>query len=311
MTPHTDELLGAALRELEVPEHRPEFHRELRHRLRAERRPRRAVRVGLLAAAVVIAALLVATLRHGGSTAEAAIVQAKMRAALAGFRNVAGEIVASGKGQGKTVRLQFVLDAAGDVRLDGPRAGDVLLYRARQLTFRSAQHSASMGGPTLFYAVHTGALPPTLVTSTFGAYVQAALAAKSPAVQHVTYAGRPAWRLLISARGVRVTVDKATGMAVAVDALRHHRQIRIVGLRLDRRLPAGTFTLHVPAGVEVSRFDSGFRPAKLAAAPHAPKAPAGYRLLRTARNDKAWAFVYGHGFARSVVFERAVRRPAP
>jgi outer membrane lipoprotein-sorting protein len=311
MTPHTDDLLGAALRELEVPEHRPEFHRELRRRLRAERRPRRVVRLGLLAAAAAIAAVLVATLRHGGSTAEAAVAQAKLRAALASFRNVSGEIVASGKGQGATVRLRFVLDRSGDVRLDGPRTGDVLLYDAKHLTFRSAQHSASIGGSTLFYAVHTGALPPALVTSTFGAYVQEALAAKSPSVEDVTYAGRPAWRLLIAAQGVRVTVDKGTGMAVEVVDLRHRRRIRIVGLRLDRALPAGTFSLRLPAGAEVSRFDSGYRPAPLAGAPHAPKAPAGYRLLRTARHGETWAFVYGHGFARTVRFERADRRPAP
>jgi outer membrane lipoprotein-sorting protein len=305
MTPHTDDLLGAALRELEVPEHRPAFHRELRRRLRAERRPHRVVRLGLLAAAAAIAAVLVATLRHGGSTAEAAVAQAKLRAALAAFHNVSGRIVASGAGQGKTVTFRFALDRKGDVRLDGPRAGDVLLYDAKELTFRSAQHSASMGGSTLFYAVHTGALPPTLVTSTFGAYVQKALAAKSPAVQDVTYAGRPAWQLLVAAQNVRVTIDKGTGMAVAVDDLRHDRRIRIVGLRLDRTLPAGTFTLGFPPGAEVSRFDSGYRPAALAAAPAPPKAPAGYRLLRAARHGRTWAFVYGHGFARTVLFERA------
>ncbi|HVW89196.1 MAG TPA: hypothetical protein VHC01_06990 [Gaiellaceae bacterium] len=310
MTPHTDDLLGAALRELEVPEHRPEFHRELRRRLRTERRPRRAVRYGVLVAAAVIAAVAFAALRGGGSTAEAAVAQAKMREALAAFRNVSGEIVASGTGQGQTVRLRFALDRNGNVRLDGPRAGDVLLYDAKRLTFRSAQHSASLGGPTLFYAVHTGALPPDLVTSTFGGYVQTALAAKSPAVQDVTYAGRPAWRLLISARGVRVTVDKGTGMAVEVDDLRHDRRIRIVGLRVDRSLPAGTFSLRFPSGAEVSRFDSGYRPAPLAAAPAPPKAPAGYRLLRAARSGKTWAFVYAHGFA-TLVLERVDRRPAP
>ena len=124
-------------------------------------------------------------------------------------------------------------------------------------------------------------------------------------------AGRPAWRLLIAAQGVRVTVDKGTGMAVEVDDLRHHRRIRIVGLRLDRVLPAGTFALRFPPGAEVSRFDSGYRPAPLAEAPRAPKAPDGYRLLRTARQGETWAFVYGHGFARTVLFERADRRPAP
>jgi outer membrane lipoprotein-sorting protein len=301
----TDELLGAALRELEVPEHRPAFHRELRRRLRDDRRPARRTRFAAVAVAAVVAAVAAVALRHGGSPAEAAVAQAKMRAALSAFHNVSGEIVSSGAGQGRTARLRFVLDRGGDVRLDGPRAGDVLLYDAKTLTFRSAQHSASLGGPTLFYAVHTGSLPPALVTSTFGGYVQAALAAKSPAVQDVTYAGRPAWRLLISRQEVRVTVDKGTGMAVAVDDLRHRRRIRIVGLRLDRRLPAGTFSLRFPAGAEVSRFDSGFRPAKLAAAPHAPKAPAGYRLLRTARHGTSWAFVYGRGFARTLVFERA------
>jgi hypothetical protein len=39
-----DERLGAALRELDVPEHRPEFHRELRRLVDAERRARRGRR---------------------------------------------------------------------------------------------------------------------------------------------------------------------------------------------------------------------------------------------------------------------------
>jgi ferric-dicitrate binding protein FerR (iron transport regulator) len=98
MTPHTDDLLGAALRELEVPEHRPEFHRELRRRLRTERRPRLrfAAGGGALAAAVAVAALLL-SLRGGGS-ASAATVQAHVRSALASLRTLSGTLVAAGQG---------------------------------------------------------------------------------------------------------------------------------------------------------------------------------------------------------------------
>ena len=55
-----DERLGAALHALDVPEHRPEFHRELRRRLAEERRPRRRwVPVAAVAAVAAIAVVAI------------------------------------------------------------------------------------------------------------------------------------------------------------------------------------------------------------------------------------------------------------
>ncbi|HVU76990.1 MAG TPA: hypothetical protein VHC67_05365 [Gaiellaceae bacterium] len=316
---HDDDLLGAALRELETPEHRPHFHRELRGRLQHEQRPRRtrtlALRAGALVAAAAAAAVVLTTVRHGGSPAEAAIVQERMRDALASLRNLSGGLVASGTGQGKTVRFRFVLDTRGDLRIEGPRPGDVEVLDAAALRVRSAQHSASLGGSTLFYAVRSGVpLGPPDDTSlepgqstlgAFGAAVQAALAAGNPSVEDVTYEGRPAWRLLLATEQARVTVDRATGMAVRVDDLAHHRTLRIVGLAVNRRLPAGTFTLAFPEGAEVMRFDSGFRKASASQAPLAPTwLPAGYELLRAARHGSVWSLLYRHGFGQLVVTVR-------
>jgi hypothetical protein len=271
------------------------------------------VRTGALVAAAAVAAVVLTTVRHGGSTAEAAVVQERMRDALASLRNLSGQLVASGTGQGKTVRFRFVLDTGGDLRLEGPRAGDVQVLDAAALRARSAQHSASLGGSTLFYTVRTGvplgppddSSPLELVQSVFGGYVQAALAAGNPGVQDVTYAGRPAWRLLLRGQGVRVTVDRATGMAVEVDDLTYHRALRIVGLAVNRHLPAGTFTLPFPHGAAVSTFDSGFRKASAAAAPLRPTwLPSGYRLLRAARHGTVWSLLYRHGFEQLVVTVR-------
>jgi hypothetical protein len=302
-----DELLGSALRDLDVPEHRPGFQRELRRRLR----PARRIRYAVLPVAAIVAAVASVTLHRGGSPAEAAVVQAKMRAALASFRNVSGTIVAPGT-HGKPVRTRFVLDANGDYRTEGPRWRDVEVFDAGGLTTRSIQHSASLGGSALFFTVRTGVplgppdeVPPLATFQLeFGGYVQAALTAGDPQVEDVTYDGRPAWRLLIASQGTRVTIDRATGMAVEVEDVRFHRTLRIVGLVVDRRLPAGTFSLRFPRGVQVTRFDSGYRRAALPAALAPTWLPAGYRPLRAARLGDVWALLYQRGFEQIVVTVR-------
>src|SRR5438067_2509373 len=94
-----DEQLGAALRELEVPEHRPGFEQELRHRL--EQPPARHVRrwsVALGAAAVAAAAivLLLVGLPKSGtgpSSALAARVKARVAQRLVAGTTLSGRLV--------------------------------------------------------------------------------------------------------------------------------------------------------------------------------------------------------------------------
>ena len=289
----TDERLGAALRELDTPEHRAEFHRELRARLADERRPRFGRRARLGAVAAVAAAAAVAVLAiglprtertpavGGPERASAAVVKSRLRHALAGMRTLGGVLVATGPAQHGTERWRFALDAQGDVRLEGPAPGDVITYDASSGTARSAQHSASAGGDALFYAERTGVAPgppdlgpPTWVLpDEFAGYVRAALAAGDPRVQQTTYLGRPAWRLDVdtvpnaivpelSGDRFQVTVDRQTGMPVRVVETKHGsvlRELRIEQLAVNAELPAGTFRLDFPAGAEVMRSDDGFR----------------------------------------------------
>ncbi len=319
-----DERLGAALRELDVPEHRPEFHRELRRRLAAEdavRRPRArwGLRAGAVAAVAAIALVAIGIPRMhrtpsvaGPDTATAAVVKAHLRKALIEMRNLSGVLVADGPAQGATARWTFALDAAGDVRLEGPAAGEVITYDAATGIARSAQHSASLGASTVFYAERDGVAPgppdqgpPTwILPDELSAYVRAALAAGDPAVHELTYEGRPAWRLDVatipnqiapelSGDNLEVTVDQTTGMPVRVVERKNGallRELRIEQLAVDTTLPADTFRLTFPAGAEVMRSDDGFHRVTLAqaeaAAGYAPlvpgSVPAGYRLAQVA-----------------------------
>ena len=309
-----DERLGAALRELDVPEHRPEFHRELRRLLDAEQRARRVRRrflpIGAVAAAAaaiaVVAIGIPRTHRTGPEIASAAVVQAHLRNALAQMRNLSGVLATDGK------RWMFTLDAAGDVRLEGPGAGEVITYDAATGTARSAQHSASLGGSTLFYAERDGVArgppdlgPPTwLLPDRLSAYVRAALAAGDPGVRELTYEGRPAWQLDVatvpnqiapelSGDALQITVDRTTGMPVRVlerkDGKLLH-ELRIEQLAANTTLPADTFRFAFPAGAEVMRSDDGFRQVPLAEvesitgyAPLVPASiPGGYALAQVA-----------------------------
>jgi hypothetical protein len=317
LTEDRDDRLGAALRELDTPEHRADFHRELRARLTGERRPvwtRRGVRLAAVAAVAAAAAVVAfaVTSTTGTEPANAAVVKAHVRAALAEMRTLQGVLVASGPAQHGTDRWRFVLDAAGDVRLEGPKPGDVITYDASAGVARSAQHSASLSSDALFYAERDGVAPgppdlgpPTwLLPDECADYVRGALAAGSPAVQETTDLGRPAWRLdvdtvpnkivpQLSGDRFRITVDQETGMPVQVVELTQGsvlRELSIEQLQVNEDVPPSTFRLAFPAGAEVMRSDDGFRRVGLSdvagAVGYAPLVPAwvpdGYRLADVA-----------------------------
>jgi hypothetical protein len=291
---YRDSELGAALRELDTPEHRPDFHDRLQHRLAADRtvaRRRAGIRWGvrLAAAAAVVAIVVIAVgipkTHHtpvvGPQTAAAAIVKSHLRTAVATLNTLSGVLQASGPAQGKPEQWRFALDSAGDVRIEGPAAGDVQTYDAAAGVVRSAQHSASVGGDTLFYAERDGVAPgrpdlgpPTwILPDELGAYVRAALAASNPSVHDITYDGRPAWRLDVatipnaiapelSGDALAVTVDRESGMPLQIIERKNGavlRELRIERLVVDAPLPASTFQLRFPNGADVMRSDDGFR----------------------------------------------------
>jgi hypothetical protein len=225
-----DERLGALLRNLDVPDHRPGFHAELHRRLaeervaslaaaRRSRRARRtrlrwALRVAAVAAVAGIVFVAVGVPRTertpriaGPDVATAAEIKAQVRAALTTIRNLAGVVVFDGPEKGDELRLRFTFTADGDYRVIGPTKEEGIAYDASAGVARSAQRSASIGGETLFYAVRRGVAPglpdqgpPTwVIPDEFGAFVRALLAAEDPRVHEITYEGRPAWRLDVDA----------------------------------------------------------------------------------------------------------------
>ena len=323
--PVRDEWLGELLRELDVPTHGPAFHTDLRRRLADERRTTRrrgatrwAVRLAVAAAAAAVAVAVVGLPRGGSPSltgpqaASAALVKAHIRTALTTLQSLSGTLVARGPRETDGGRWRFALDAAGDLRLEGPKPGDVETYDAATGVVRSAQHSTSLGADTLFYAERSGVAPgppdqgpPSWVLpEQYGAFLRAALADTPSSVQQTTYAGRPAWLLGVattpntivpelSGDHLAITVDRATGMPVRIVERKNGavlRELRIDDLVVDAKLPASTFALAFPAGAEVMHSDDGFERVPLdqvaAAVGYRPLVPGwvpeGYRLAEVA-----------------------------
>jgi hypothetical protein len=254
MNRYRDHELGVALRELEVPEHRPEFHALLRERLEAEaasRRPAprgpaartRLLRVAALAAAVAVAAAVVGLPRldrepggGGPEPATAAEIRAHVSAALAGLESLSGVLVEDGPQAGDEARWRFTLTTRGDLRFTGLTIPEDASYDAGAGLYRSSAPSASMQGePARFHAEIRGVAPgppdenPAAwrLPRRFGAFVRAALAAEDPRVEEVEHDGRPAWRLTtdavpnaivpdFSGDTLEITVDRESGLPVRV-----------------------------------------------------------------------------------------------
>ena len=305
--PYGDEWLGAALRELETPEHAPGFDALLGQRLAEERRARAAARRrartrwgirAAVAAVVALAAVGIPRLTPGPEPATAAEVQAQVRAALATMRNLSGVLVDDG------VRWRFALTAEGDLWLAGPGPAEWIAYDADAGVVRSAQRSASLGGGPIFYAERRGVAPgppdePAPLPRGYGAYVRALLAADDPRVREVVHDGRPAWRVHVetvpddllpefSGDSLELTVDRQTGMPVRVVERKGGSVLRTVlveSLRVNVELPADTFRRAFPEGAEVLWSDDGFRRGTRRDAPLAPAwVPAGYELAEVSVN---------------------------
>jgi hypothetical protein len=228
-----DEILGAALRRLEVPAHRPGFHASLRARLSTaspgqdasdRHRPsgpsgnsrrrgwvRHPLRwtIGLAAAAVLVLVLVTAGLPGTAHRiANAAEVRAAVARAWASARGIAGVLTvdytnpqtASQQAQ----KWRFLLTARGDFRLTGLDHPGNVTYDARSNIERSLSTSASMPGSTELFASELSGLalgPPdpgpstALLDRMLGSVVRALAGGPGGQVREVTYHGRPAWLL--------------------------------------------------------------------------------------------------------------------
>jgi len=218
-----DEELGAALLELETPQHAPDFYARLHYRLAEEgvarvaearrgQRARRArirltARVAVVAAVAAIVFVAIGIPRGGERTpiggpnvATAAEIKAKVRAALAAAENLSGVLVLKGDSPTDVTRWRFVLTNRGDFRL---LARDRVNDSAYDAT-AGVERSYSMlenGTPLAVESTGLAPGPPDphpsdwILPRNFGAVVRAFLAAQDPRVREVTYEGRPAWAL--------------------------------------------------------------------------------------------------------------------
>jgi hypothetical protein len=225
-----DELLGAALRELEVPEHGPGFEVILRARITEEAaapgRPRHAPRRGsgparrpafrpgpwtwgLSAAAVVAVAVLVVTSTLPGTrprVATAAEVRQAVARAWASAENISGVLVSHAPRvfEEGTNRWSFILTARGDFRLDSITRGGSTVYDAQEGVERSFHPSESIpdSGP-LFASERRGLAPgppdagpaSSILDRGLGSVVRALAAGGEGTVKEITYEGKPAWLL--------------------------------------------------------------------------------------------------------------------
>jgi hypothetical protein len=234
-----DERLGAALRELSAPEHRPSFHAELERLLAAEtagrrpvRRPRPRLRWGLrvafVAALAALAVVVVDLLRSGDAPgpgigvqqATAAEIQAQVRSVLAGLQTLNGELVVEGESYENAYdwtshRWRFVLTENGDFGLTGVGHEENLSYDARRGVRRTLNPSESLGTADLFAHVERGIAPgppdsyppETILQTDYAALVRAFLAADDPRVVVTEYAARPAWRLDVPVQVNRIVPE--------------------------------------------------------------------------------------------------------
>lgn len=252
-----DHALGAAVRELEVPEHRAAFGATLRARLDAEatrvdptflrsRHPsprRRSWRWSLAVAAFIVAVALVISSPFPGTTpreATAAEIRRTVAQAWASTENVRGVLVWNAPevfGQDER-RWSFLLTERGDVRLEDLTRGGIVVYDASTGVERSLNPSESVPGDDTLFANERRGLAPglpdegpstSLLDRSLGSVVRALAAGGGGTVKEITYQGRRAWLLDTAVRQnlladglspnhLAVTVDRETGLPLRTQA---------------------------------------------------------------------------------------------
>lgn len=273
---------------------------------------------GLATVALVIAIALLAT-RAGTDTASAAEVLAKISQAMSTPVSLRGEYTVRTQPAGPAPRphagclnckpivptpSKFVIGTDGSYAL-------ITLPRDASSKSDSA-YDASTGVQILEFGGVTGLrvyvkainLDPAQSTRSpeaqLAAWVQHALAARSPRVKNTSFEGRPAWALTLrftpgddffDTYGTRVdvTVDKATGLVLQVTQYANSPDRwtsieSIHNLRVGTPTTAADFTVPQPAGFRSVTHDFGFRRVMVSEA----AAIVGYRpLLPTETGGRA------------------------
>ncbi len=251
--------------------------------------PRR-VALGSAAVAALLAAVVgtVVVTTAGTGTASAAEVGAKVAAGLALEQTVSGEFSVRTRKPAPRPRRgpgcvnctpivplpsRFVVGVDGSyVSLTLPRDAPVrydVAYDARSGVLTFSGGLLYIRGRNL-----DPAAPNVHPYARLGAWVQRALAERSPRIRETTLAGRPAWKLTVDfTRGenlydaygarVEVVVDRETGLVLqltqyADDPGRWTSIATVRNLRIGAPTTAGTFTVPRPPGVRVVEHDFGF-----------------------------------------------------
>jgi hypothetical protein len=270
MTEIRDRELRRALRDLDVPDHRPDFDAELRRRL-LEPRPRS--RRWMLAAAAVLALIAASVtallLPKGSGVASAAQVREAISDAFASAGTVSGVFVNREQANGRANRWRFVLSSSGSFRITGLGGNPTdLAYDSDA----NVEYWSDLG----LFTRRTGLAPGWpdaaaagwVVQRGLGSVVAALAASGDTKVEEIDHEGRSAW-LLRTPTGnpgeLRlITVDRKTGIPVRDERMingRFAREWRIEQLKVDKPVSDETFRLERSPSQQLTAYDMGFRPA--------------------------------------------------
>jgi hypothetical protein len=265
MTDLHDRELGAALRELEVPEHRPEFESTLHRRLRKPRR-HRFVLAAAAALAVLVASVVALALPRGSGVASAAEVREAISEALGSAHTITGVFVNREQAGGGENRWRFEFRSSGSFRITGLGKNN-----PTDLEYDPGLNTEAYSDVGLF-VWRVGLAPgwpdaaPAgwVLRRDLGSVVAALTADPDADVDEVEYAGRPAWTLRTPTGNPgeerEITVDRETGIPVRDRRLRDDRfagEWRIEDLRVN----AGrreSFRLQPRKGQQQTTYDMGF-----------------------------------------------------
>ncbi|HET9443254.1 MAG TPA: hypothetical protein VFO65_08015 [Acidimicrobiales bacterium] len=312
MTDERDEMLGAALRDLPVPDHAPGFWDDLEQRL-AETAPepvelsrrRRLPGLAVLAAAACAAVALALVADRRGDDESRVVTEPTTTVPGPGAAGLTGRIVIDlPEGQPDTEQ-DFTVAADRSYSLRARAGRSTMAYDA------ASGRAVVVSGPAPylpepFAEVRTGLVPgpPDAGLAYWSGlrwdlsdYVAGQAAAGNPDIEEVRFLGRPAWSLStavaphqLAETGDRldVVVDRETGLVLRRVERRGDQVLQrdeVTEVAVLDRVDRSAFDPPLPAGVEPVTHDQRFRPAapgstaRLAALSGLP-APEGYRPAR-------------------------------
>jgi hypothetical protein len=284
MTEHHDRDLGAALRGLDLPEHRPEFAAELERRLRHRRiRPRVWALVAAAALAAIATAVAVLAFPGESNVASAAEVREAVSDGMGSAGSVSGVFVNREQANAEN-RWRFVLDESGSFRIEGlgPNNPTVLAYDSKSNVETWSDLGIFTRRTGLAPGIPDSAPASWVVQRGLGAVVAALLAAPDADVEEITYSGRAAWRLRAPTGNAGeeqlITVDRKTGIPIRDERLRNGRfagEWRIDDLQVSSAGATAVFRLRPKADQQQTTSDMGFRRVR----PAAVEGAAGYEPL--------------------------------